>query len=286
VVPPREPAVESAAVAEIVTAADTQDAGMTYAVAIDETVTAADTQDASRAATAAIDETVTAVDTQDTSTIYTAAISETATAADTQDATRPATTVTFDPTTVTAVTLSGGNLVATNTGTTSADQGARVATASGKTSGKYYFEITYTTINDSGIWMGAGTTASTYSGMGGGGGVTGVIMRRSSDVYSNGSTLTSVMWGNASAGQTIGIAVDLDNRRLWYRRNAGDWNNNATYSPTTNVGGWTIPAGTMVPFVAFGGFSGGGSGNVVTANFGASTFVAAAPSGFNAGWPT
>jgi len=197
----------------------------------------------------------------------------------------PVTYATWDAATVTAVTLSGGNLVATNTGTTSADQGARVADAAGRTSGKYYFETTFDYIAPGGVnrGFGIGTTASTYTGMGNTGGVTGAHAYITGTVWSNGSSIFS--WGAGwNAGQIMGIAVDLDNRRIWFRSApAGIWNNNAANNPATNVGGLTIPAGTMVPFVTFGGTS-GGVGNVLSANFGASAFSGAVPSGFTAGW--
>jgi hypothetical protein len=69
------------------------------------------------------------------------------------------------------------------------------------------------------------------------------------------------------------------------------WNANATDDPTDGTGGhggFTIPAGTIIPFVTFGsGLAGaaGVSGNVITANFGATSFVGTPPSGYAAGWP-
>jgi len=192
---------------------------------------------------------------------------------------------TWDAATVTAVTLSGGNLIATNTGTTSADQGARVATANGKTSGKYYFEATWTTRNQIGgnFGIGIGTPTSTYTSMGNGG-TTGIEQYNGGSFYSNGSQVSGGS-GQWNQGQTAGIAVDLDNRRFWTRTNpAGVWNGSGTNDPATNVGGFTIPAGTMVPFVTFGG-SGGAAGSALTANFGDSAFTGAVPSGFTAGWP-
>jgi hypothetical protein len=192
----------------------------------------------------------------------------------------------FDPATVTAVTLSGSSLIATNTGTTSADQGAHVAASAGKTSGKYYFEITWTTITGSSAdnrGVGVGTTASTYTGMGNGG-TTGVINYRTGSTWSNGASILAGA-GNWLTGQIIGFAVDLDNRRFWFRLTpAGNWNNNVANNPATNTGGLVIPAGTMVPFVTFGGTS-GVANNVVTANFGATAFSGAVPSGFTSGWP-
>jgi hypothetical protein len=192
----------------------------------------------------------------------------------------------WDGATASAVTLSGGNLVATNTGTTT-DHGAHVAAASGKTSGKYYFEVTLTTFTtiggDSGV--GIGTPASTYAGMGGGSGVVGDLMYLSTgNIYTNGSSAGASL-GVGVLGVVYGMAVDVDNRKIWFRKApVGNWNNSGTANPATNVGGITIPAGTMVPFLTFGGAV-QAAGNVLTANFGPSGFSGAAPAGFTAGWP-
>src|SRR5438128_861890 len=77
-------------------------------------------------------------------------------------------TTTWDPSTITAVTLSNVNLTATNTGTTSANQGAMGLAADSKTSGKHYIEYTFTTIQAGGANYGAGvgTTSSSYTNMG------------------------------------------------------------------------------------------------------------------------
>jgi len=192
---------------------------------------------------------------------------------------------TWEAASVTAVTLSGGNLVATNTGTTSTDQGAKGAAANGKTSGKYYFEVTWTTVSagNGNLGVGIGTPTSTYTGMGNNA-TTGDEAFQSGSTYANGSIAGSGTGGVWSSGLVMGVAVDMDNRRIWWRQSpSGIWNGNAGYSPVTNVGGLTIPAGTMVPFVTFGG-SGGAVGNVMTANFGASAFSGAVPSGFTSGW--
>jgi hypothetical protein len=199
----------------------------------------------------------------------------------------PGTTyATLDAASVTAVALSGGGLVATNTGTTSTDQGAKAIAASGKTSGKYYFEVTWTTVfaGQGNLGVGIGTSASTYTGMGNNA-TTGDQAFQSGSTYSNGSIVGSGTGRVWASGFVMGIAVDMDNRRIWWRQSpASFWNGLAPNDPTTNVGGMVIPAGTMVPFVTFGG-TGGVANNVLTANFGASAFNGAVPSGFTAGWP-
>jgi len=247
---------------EVANASSTVTAGLAYAAGIVEAAAAADTSSVPVVGTVA--ETATAASTQDASVISGVAYA------------------TWDPATVTAVTLSGGNLVATNTGTTSADQGARAASTAGKTTGKFYFEATFTT-NTGGAnrGLGIGTTASTYTGMSNSATTGSVVYVTSGAIYSNGSSQGISISGS---GSTYGMAVDLTNRKIWFRRGAsGNWNNNATYDPATNVGGVTIPAGTMVPFVVFGGTA-GAANNVFTANFGASAFAGAVPSGFTSGW--
>jgi hypothetical protein len=192
----------------------------------------------------------------------------------------------FDPTTITGVTLSGGNLVVTNTGTTSADQGAHVASTSGKPSGKYYFETTVTSfLAGTNVAVGVGTPASTYTNMGNTA-TSGTTVRIGTGAIlynggSSGSSLAACVTGNV-----IGIAVDLDHTFGLYFRIApsGNWNGSGTANPATNTGGINKPAGALVPFNVFGG-TGGVANNVLTTNFGATAFMGAVPSGFTAGWP-
>jgi hypothetical protein len=193
-----------------------------------------------------------------------------------------------NPATVASVTLSGGNLVATNTGTTSTNQGAHVDAGSGKTSGKYYFEITMTTVSGGGgnLGIGLGTTASTYSGMGGNA-TTGDMLFVAGSLWANGSSLGLAL-GARINGNVIGVAVDLDNRKIWFKSVGSSptvWNasSGGSNDPATNVGGITIPAGTMAPFCTFGG-GGGVASQVFTANFGVAAFTGTVPSGFTSGW--
>jgi hypothetical protein len=191
---------------------------------------------------------------------------------------------TFDA--VTAVTLSGGNLVATNTGTTASEQGAKSAT--GKISGKYYFEMKFTAFTGATtrIMAGVGTSASTYAGMSSTG-TSGAIGGVGGAIHANGAgtALDFVPAGSLPVGGVMGIAVDLDNRRGWFREApSGLWNGSATANPATNTEGVTIPAGTMVPLCTFGGTA-GTAGNITTANFGASAFIGAVPASFTSGWP-
>jgi hypothetical protein len=127
----------------------------------------------------------------------------------------PVTAVTLDAASITAVTLSGGGLTATNTGTTSADQGARVATTSGKTSGKYYFEMTVDAneLPNGGIGIGIRHDAHRQGD-------------RLRSVWRFGNRHNMGEWefrvGAVGPGQ-VGIAIDLDNRGLVSVAPAGNW---------------------------------------------------------------
>jgi hypothetical protein len=210
-------------------------------------------------------------------------------------ATLPSTTAppTLDPATISNVTLSGGNLVATNTVAVSYNQGARVASASAKTSGKYYFEMKFTTLVDTSQpsqaqTLGIAMTSANYTAVG-------TVQTNACVVtYQGNRSLNGVAQGTGfgmrASGDVIGIALDLDAspRRIWFRiAPSGNWNNSGTANPATNVGGHDISAltGALAPIMTFGGDPGHGFvGNVSTANFGASAFTGAVPAGFNAGW--
>jgi hypothetical protein len=207
--------------------------------------------------------------------------------------TTPVTYATWDPATIAAVTLSGSNLVATNTGTTSTNQGAHIVAASGKTTGKYYFECTITTyLGGAGVGAGIGNTSSTYallSGSYSGGDMNFVVGHTGTGVITNlGGNAGSL--GAMASGDTLCVAVDVTNGKIWFRKGAaGSWNGTGG-DPTDSVGGGgqATPAGTLIPFVTFGSGLAGAAGvanNVITANFGASAFVGAVPSGYTSGWP-
>jgi hypothetical protein len=191
--------------------------------------------------------------------------------------------VTWDAATISLVTLSNGNLTITNNDPSSANQGAHVITTSGKTAGKYYFENQMAVNNGStNMGIGVATTASTYTGMGNNASI-GVETFVSGSIWANGSNTGINIGAWSTNGTYVGVAVDLDNRQIWFRVGAaGNWNNSGTANPATNVGGVAIPAGTMMPIATFGG--GGGVGSIFNTNFGGAAFVGVVPTGFIPGW--
>jgi hypothetical protein len=196
----------------------------------------------------------------------------------------PVTYATFDGVN-TSVAMSNGNLTVTHN--VSAIGGARSTMQ--KNSGKWYFEITKTVDTYPNPMIGLLTASGTYTDF--------ENWTNSVGVRSfNNPNYDDIMTGGASVGKnlhgtsaptlpfTVGFAVDLDNERFWARvAPSGNWNGDATANPATNTGGVNIGAlasTTVSPAVAFWT----SSSEVFTANFGASAFNGAVPSGFNSGW--
>jgi len=186
---------------------------------------------------------------------------------------------TWSTTDKTNITLSGSNLIATSGGGFS---GVRT-TDKFSVAGKYYFEITCTTWTTGGVLGIAnvnailGTVASSPIGA--------AVTFPGGGINNNGNT-TGLTLGARANGDIIGVAVDLDNKLVWFRvAPSGNWNGNASFSPATATGGSNIAAITsgmaICPFV-------GSSTSTpsYTANFGDTAFSGSTPSGFTAGWPT
>lgn len=156
-------------------------------------------------------------------------------------------------------------------------------------SGQRYFEITITTVGNTtntgvGIcnWnvtqnnnLGFDANSLRYSPNG-------------AVIKSNATVATLATYTTANV---IGIAVDLVNRMIWFRVGSGNWNNNVANDPASNIGGIDISSMTNGPnnaiLPACGGWNTGlsASSGTYTANFGATSFANAAPSGFS-GWST
>lgn len=79
------------------------------------------------------------------------------------------------------------------------------------------------------------------------------------------------------ANDFICVAVDFDNRLIWFRKNAGDWNDNPSADPATGTGG--VSFSTMDgPYYPCGTMTNDQEGFVV--NFGLSPFAQSVPAGF------
>lgn len=190
----------------------------------------------------------------------------------------------FDPDTALHANVSNHNL--TVTGTSPGGGGAFVFSSEAKSSGKYYFEIAWVSLGGYlfGGEIGIASTSATIGDLN---------APTNSTMLFQGNVPQGQIWsdsgysgyslGHISAGDVIGIAIDLDNGKVWFKNVAvgGAWNGpTAAGDPVANVNGVAIPSGPVIPAVGF-----GINNDVYTANFGATAFAYAVPFGFNAGWP-
>jgi hypothetical protein len=173
----------------------------------------------------------------------------------------------------TEVALTNGNLTGMHTNSSTSTAGAR--STANKTTGKFYFEVTMTSIG-SGNSVGLIAAGATYTDILNLSVNCTVLEGSSGNVFSNDGFRFSFGSGT-TAGTVIGVAVDLGARLAWFRRGAGNWNNNSSNNPATGVGGVAVEAGlSFAPVIVFNG----PVNDSMTANFGQSTFANAAPSGF------
>ncbi len=175
------------------------------------------------------------------------------------------------------VTVSGGSLVATTTSATAGGVRANTSFASGK----QYYEVLLSVIVGANYGIGwANATAALTAFIGND--------KNGTAVFPN--TTNSQFWYNNVNQGTLGvtgattallqIAIDIGGKLVWFRYNGQFWNGSATADPGGGTGGLslsTINAGPYFPV-----FCANGSGASVTANFGATAFLAAIPSGFSA----
>ena len=126
------------------------------------------------------------------------------------------------------VTLSNGDLTAT--GNNGGAGNGQVLGLDGYSSGKHYFAVQITAINnntvigfsDEGFVLGS-FLITTPDGIG---------WIQWGDIAYNSTTYTSIGFG---AGDILHFAIDIDNDLAWFRLNAGNWNNSGTANPATGA---------------------------------------------------
>ena len=138
----------------------------------------------------------------------------------------------------------------------------------GFSSGKWYWEVKYINGNSSEI---AGISTPTSTSAGGSAG--GIGYYTNGNIYVNGSA--SAYGTSVSANDIIGVAVDMDNGKIWFSKN-GTWQNSGDPAAGTNPG-TTGLSGTYYP-----GFEDAASGTNATfeANFGQRAFSYTPPAGY------
>lgn len=136
--------------------------------------------------------------------------------------------------------MSNADLTATRTNGSGTWRGGR--SLNGYSSGKYYIEVVCDTaisgggsnvvgIADSSATLSLYVSSDSHS--------TGWV--DDGKIYRNNSVIgTIASYGTAS--DNCGMALDIDNGKIWYRKNGGNWNNDilANQNPATNTGGFSF----------------------------------------------
>ncbi len=201
---------------------------------------------------------------------------------------------TFDTDSVatTGSTFSNGNLTVLGASGYAITASGIAQTIEGKTSGKWYVEITLVTasgnndgigiVNSWGIgsrFMGdaQASAPSTDSGWG--------YFNTNGLIVNKNASVTAVNTGTYTSGDVVCMAIDLDNGRIWWRKNGGSWiGTSGTPNPATNTSGFDISHQTSNGCRVYPAVNQSGSTSKFTANFGATAFAQAVPSGFTSGW--
>jgi len=162
----------------------------------------------------------------------------------------------FNPLRPSGATITNGNLTATTGTSGSSNVGYLTATFWMPTSGKYYFEVTPTTVGEIAIGL---TTDSNNRA---------AIYYRSGEVYINGSV--SFTGSSYTDNDVIGVAVDMDALTIRFYKN-----NTAQGSGTSSLSAMTGP---FVPAIVHLSSSGSATAAI---NFGQRPFSYTPPTGFN-----
>lgn len=174
-----------------------------------------------------------------------------------------------------ALSFSNGNLTTATAGPGGPIyQSAR--STSFRSSGKLYFEdpINLDSIGQCIVGvMSSSVSLTSYPG----GNTNGIGAVFNGAIYTNGSP-TGVTGSSFRGGDTVEVAVDLGALLFWFRVNGGPWSGGG--DPATGVGGASFAA-AVGPFFITQCHS-NNTATRMTANFGASAFAHAPPSGYGA----
>ena len=175
------------------------------------------------------------------------------------------------------VALSNSNKTADNDGSAgTTNSGARCVYFA--TAGKYYFEFNIDSGAGANMCVGICKPAQdfpNFANLTNGGAAT---YRGSGAIRNNGAGTGSGIGSAFAVNDRIGVAVDLTNRKVWFRKNNVAWDNNGTHDPATNVGGFSTSgydASGVTP-----AFGTNNSADTVTLHTLPSAWSFTAPSGF------
>jgi hypothetical protein len=154
---------------------------------------------------------------------------------------------------------------------------------SGKSTGKYYFELTINSLNPDGQGVGFADGTVTTTELGGSGFTSAIWKFGTGEVMRSGVRATIQP---AATGDICAVAIDfgVTPKRVWFRKKTGgttgNWNNSGTADPATGVGGIDLgsPDALTGPFWPM--LTMEINGDNFTANFGGSTYAMTRPTGF------
>lgn len=146
-----------------------------------------------------------------------------------------------------AVTLSGGNLIAT--GNSGSNGGVRGTTS--HATGKVM--LSYTNVNLSGNsldYVGVGIAADTL-GLASGAQIQVILIDSGTAFTGDGSGASTFPdFATLPTNCTVDLCLDLGAQLFWFRINGGNWNGSPTADPATGTLGHAIRApGTFLPYV-------------------------------------
>lgn len=185
-------------------------------------------------------------------------------------------TTTLDPSNLGSTqALSLGNLTVTGSG------GNGIARSiSNHSSGKYYCEVTCTTVDNAAIGV-CDASMSVNSYLGAVGDSTGVFNGGSAYLGAGSWISGTTTVDGPVASHVFAIALDVGNLSLWIKdlTAGGNWNANASANPATNTDG-AILNGGLASGVLYAAATCANPGDSVTFNFGGSAYGGTVPSGF------
>jgi hypothetical protein len=183
------------------------------------------------------------------------------------------TNITWDPARKNAaITLSADKL----TGSIAANTfyANMLGTGSGRSTGKYYCEMKLNTMNPDGQGFGFGNASAGLGAL--------IAIDLNSVGWRGAVYMESTNIGTIqifAQGDTLGMAVDLDAKRVWFRCDRlPNWNNNAANNPETNVGGLSFTGMNAGPYWPMASLE--INGDNFTANFGDTAYAMTKPPSF------
>ena len=170
------------------------------------------------------------------------------------------------------ITITGSGLIATNIYSTA----GTVKSSIPLRTGKHYCEMTISEVGTGGAFVDVGTSCDVYLTYGYPTSRTFSYRSSTGQFYIAGAG--SAYGDTFTDGDIIGIALDVDNQKVWFSKN-GTWQNGGDPSAGTNPASSALVGNAWIVYAYLSGIT-----TSVTLNSGASAFTHSVPTGFNSGY--